>query len=151
MKDIIKELEEKVNSHLPLNNVVYKLYIKPIKYEMKKLIELDHECNKRAFNLIIFGLKEEVDEDTLALAQTKLHRLQIETVCLTEATRLGKLTENKGRLIRIKVSSTDHKYDILSKTSSIKGMGIFINEYLIPEDQEELRKEVPEERKENGQ
>lgn len=99
MKDMIKELEEKVNSRLTLNNVVYKLDIKPIKDEMK-LIELDHERNKRTLNLIIFGLKEEEDEDTLALVQTELHnRLQIETVCLTEATRLGKLTENKERLI----------------------------------------------------
>ena len=55
---------------------------------------------------------------------------------------MGKITENKGRLIRIKVSSTDHKYDILSKKSSLKGMGIFINEYLIPKDQAELRNEV---------
>ena len=84
MKDMIKELEEKVNSRLTLNNVVDKLDIKPIKDEMKKIIELDHERNKRALNLIIFGLKEEVDEDTLALAQTELHnRLQIETMCLT--------------------------------------------------------------------
>ena len=84
MKDMIKELEEKVNSRLTLNNVVDKLDIKPIKDEMKKLIELDHERNKRALNLIIFGLKEEVDDDTLALAQTELHnRLQIETLCLT--------------------------------------------------------------------
>jgi len=67
--------------------------------------------------LIIFGLKEEVDEDTLAIVQTELHnRLQIKTTCLTEATRLEKLSENKRRLIRIKVSSTDKKYDILSKT-----------------------------------
>ena len=88
-------------------------------------------------------MKEEVDEDTLVIAQIELHnRLQIETTCLTEATRLGKLTENKGRLICIKVSSTNHKYDILSKTSSIKGTGIFINEDLIPKDQTELRKEV---------
>jgi len=143
MKDMIKELEEKVSSCLTLNNVVNKLDIKPIKDEMKKLIELDHKCNERALNLIIFGLKKEVDEDTLALAQTELHnRLQIETMCLTEATRLGKLTKNKGRLIRIKVSSTDHKHDILSKTSSLKGTGIFINEDLIPKDQAELRKEV---------
>ena len=40
------------------------------------------------------------------------------------------------------MSSTDHKYDILSKTSSLKGTGIFINEYLILQDQAELRKEV---------
>ena len=95
------------------------------------MIELDHQRNKRALKLIIFSLKEEVDEDTLAIFQTKLHnRLQIKTTCLTETTRLGELTENKGRLIRIKVSSTDHKYDILSKTSSLKGTRIFINEYL---------------------
>jgi len=100
MKDMIKELEEKVNSHLTLNSVASKLDIKPVKDEMKKLIELDQECNKRALNLIIFGFKEEVDKDTLAIAQTKLHnRLQIETTCLTEGTRLGKLTENKERLI----------------------------------------------------
>jgi len=140
---MIKEIEEKVNSRLTLNNVVYKLYIKPIKDEMYKLIELDHKCNKRALNLIIFGLKEKVDEDSLALAQTKLHnRLKIETVCRTKATRLGKLTKNKGRLIRIKLSSTNHKYDILSKTSSLKGTRIFINEDLIPKDQAKLRKEV---------
>ena len=85
------------------------------------MIELDHERNKRALNLMIYCLKEEVDDDTLAIVETKLHnRLQIVTTCLTGATRLGKLTENKGRLIQIKVSSTDHKYDILSKTSSLK-------------------------------
>ena len=37
---------------------------------------------------------------------------------------------------------TDHKYAILSKTTSLKGTRIFINEDLIPEDQVELRKEV---------
>ena len=31
---------------------------------------------------------------------------------------------------------------MLSKIASLKGTGIFINEDLIPEDQEELRKEV---------
>jgi hypothetical protein len=40
------------------------------------------------------------------------------------------------------VSSNAHKYDILSKTLSLKGSGIFINEDLIPEDQAKLRKEV---------
>lgn len=108
------------------------------------MIELDHKCNKRALNLIIFGLKEEVDDDTLAIGQTELHnRLQIETTCLTEARRLGKVTENNGRLIQIKVSSIDHKYDIHNKTSSLKGTRIFINEDLISKDQVELRKEVP--------
>ena len=88
-------------------------------------------------------MREEVDNDTLAIVQTELHnRLQIETTCLREATRLGKLTKNKWRLIQIKVSSTDNKYDIFSKTSSLKGTRIFINDDLIPEDQQELRKEV---------
>ena len=35
MKDMIKELEEKVNSRLTLNSVAGKLDIKPIKDEMK--------------------------------------------------------------------------------------------------------------------
>ena len=46
-----------------------KLDIKPIKEEMKKMIELDHECNKRALNLVIFGLKDEVEEDTPSIVQ----------------------------------------------------------------------------------
>ena len=140
---MITKLEEKVNNNLTLNSVAVNLDIKPIKEEMKKMIELDHERKKRSLNLIIFTLKEELDEDTLAIVQTELHnRLQIETTCLIEATRLGKLTENKGRLIRRKVSSTNNKYDMLSKTSSLKGTRIFINEDLIPEDQAELRKGV---------
>ena len=103
MKDMTKALEEKVNNK-------GKLDIKPIKEEMKKWIELNHDRNKRVLNLIIFSLKEEVDEDTLAIVRIELNnRLQIETTCLIEATRLGKLTKNKGRLIQIKVSSTDHK------------------------------------------
>ena len=133
---MIKALEEKVNNNLTLNTMEGKLDIKPIKEEIKKWIELNHGHNQRALNLIIFGLKEEVDDDTLVIVQTELHnRLHIETTCLIEATRLRKLTKNKGRLIRIKVKSTDSKYDMLSKTSSLKGMRIFINEYLIPEDQ----------------
>ena len=40
------------------------------------------------------------------------------------------------------VSSNGLKYDILSKTLSLKGSGIFINEDLVPKDQAKLRKEV---------
>ena len=78
----------------------------------------------------------------LAIVKTKLHnRLQIESIGLIETNMLGKLIENKERLIHVKIISTEQKYDILSKTSSLKGSGIFINEYLIPEDRTELRKE----------
>ena len=56
--------------------------------------------------------------------------------------RLGKIIDHKYRLILVKVSCNDHKYNILSKSPSLKGSGIFINEDLIPEDQAELRKEV---------
>jgi hypothetical protein len=48
----------------------------------------------------------------------------------------------KHRLIHVKVSCNDHKYSILSKSPSLKGLAIFINEDLIPEDKAELRKEV---------
>jgi len=42
----------------------------------------------------------------------------------------------------MKVSSTHHKYGIISKTSSLKRKWIFINESVVREDQEELRKKV---------
>jgi hypothetical protein len=45
-------------------------------------------------------------------------------------------------LICVKVSCNGHKYNILGKYSSLKGLGIFINEDLIPKDQVELRKEI---------
>jgi len=68
--------------------------------------------------------------------------LQIETTCLIEAKWMGKLIENKERLIWVKVSFEYHKYGILNKTFYLKGSKIFINEYLILEDQAKLRKEV---------
>ena len=36
---------------------------------MNKLLELDHECNKRAFNLTIFVLEEEEEDDTLVVVK----------------------------------------------------------------------------------
>jgi hypothetical protein len=57
LRDRIKELEEKLTNNLTLSNLENKLDIKPIKEEMNKLIELDHERNKIALNLIIFGIK----------------------------------------------------------------------------------------------
>ena len=75
---------------------------------MNKFIALDHEHNKRDLNLIIFRLKEEEEEDTLAIVKAKIHNmLQIETIGLIEANMLGKLIENKERLIWVKVSSTE--------------------------------------------
>ena len=73
-----------------------KIYIKHIKEGMNKLIMLDRELNKRALTLIIFCLKEEEEEHTLAIVKTKLHnRLQIETTGLIEVNRSRKLIENK--------------------------------------------------------
>jgi hypothetical protein len=143
LRDRIKELEEKLTNNLTLSNMENKLDIKPIKEEMNKLIELDHERNKRALNLIIFGIKEQQEEDTLAIVKEELkNKSQIDTTYIIEAKRLGKIIDHKDRLIRVKVSCNDHKYSILSKSPSLKGSGIFINEDLIPEDQAELRKEV---------
>ena len=72
LRDRIKELEEKLTNNLTLSNMENKLDIKPIKEEMNKLIELDHERNKRALNLIIFGIKEQQEEDTLAIVKEEL-------------------------------------------------------------------------------
>jgi hypothetical protein len=55
---------------------------------------------------------------------------------------LGKIIENKYRLIWVMVSSNYHKYGTLSKNLRLKWYGIFINEDLILEDQAKLRKEV---------
>jgi hypothetical protein len=143
LRDRIKDLEEKLTNNLTLSNMENKLDIKPIKYEMNKLIELDHECNKRALNLIIFGIKEQQEEDTLAIVKEELkNKSQIDTIYLIEAKRLGKIIDHKDRLICVKLSCNDHKYNILSKYLCLKGSGIFINEDLIPKDQVELRKEV---------
>jgi hypothetical protein len=143
LRDRIKELEEKLTNNLTLSSLENKLDIKPIKEEMNKLIKLDHECNKRALNLIIFGLKEQQDDDTLTIVKEELkNKSQIETTYLIETKRLGKIIEHKDKLIQVKVSCNDHKYSILGKSPSIKGLGIFINEDLIPKDKVELRKEV---------
>ena len=56
---------------LPKATPMSKLHIKPIKHEMNKLIELDHEHSKRALKLIICGSKEENKEDTLSLVKKK--------------------------------------------------------------------------------
>ena len=118
-----------------------KLDIKPIKEEMNKLIELDHEHKKRALNLIIFGIKEQQEEDMLAIVKEELkNKPQIDTTYLIETKRVGKIIDHKDRLIHVKVICNDHKYIIISKSSRLKGSRIFINEYLIPEDQAELRK-----------
>jgi hypothetical protein len=45
-------------------------------------------------------------------------------------------------LINVKVSCNENKYGILRKSLRLKGLIIFINEDLIPEDRTELREEV---------
>lgn len=93
-----------------LNSLEGKLDINPIKEKINELIELNHMHNKKVLNLIISSLKEEKEEDMLALIKEELHnKLQIETTCLIEAKKLGKIIE----LIYVKVSSIDHKHGIL--------------------------------------
>jgi hypothetical protein len=72
LRDKIKELEDNIINDLALNSVEHKLDIKPIKEEMNNLIELYHEHNKISLNLIIFGIKEQKDEDTLAIVKEEL-------------------------------------------------------------------------------
>jgi hypothetical protein len=69
LRDRIKELKENLTNNLTLSNMENKLDIKGIKEEMNKLIKLDHDHNKRALNLIIFGIKEQQEEDTLAIVK----------------------------------------------------------------------------------
>jgi hypothetical protein len=86
LRDRIKELEEKLTNNLTLTNMEKKLDIKPIKEEMNKLIEMDHERNKISLNLIIFGIKEQQREDTLTIVKEELkNKSQIDTTYLIEA------------------------------------------------------------------
>jgi hypothetical protein len=70
LRDTIKELQDKIINNLDLNIMEHKFDIE----EMNKLIELDHEHNKRSLNLVIFGLKEQKDEDTLAIVKEELKK-----------------------------------------------------------------------------
>jgi hypothetical protein len=64
-----------------------------------------------------------------AIVEEKLkNKSPIETTCIIKEKRLDKIIKHKYRLLLVKVSSNDLKYDILSKTPSLKGLGIFINE-----------------------
>ena len=91
----------------------------------------------------MFGIKEQQQQDTLAIVKEELNnKSQIDTTYLIEEKRLGKIIDHRDSLICVKVSCNDRKYSILSKSPSLKGPRIFRNEYLIPEDQVELRKEV---------
>jgi hypothetical protein len=106
LRDNIKQLEENLTNNLALNSLESKLDIKPIKEEMNKLIGLDHENNKTAMNLIIFGIKENKYKEFLPIVKEELkHKSQIETTCVIEEKRMGKITKYKYRLIHVKVSS----------------------------------------------
>ena len=86
-------------------------------------------------NLIIFGIKEQQEEDNIAIVKEQLNnKSQIDRTYLIEEKRLGKIIDHKDRFISVKVSCNDHKYNILTKSLSLKGSEIFINEDLIPED-----------------
>jgi hypothetical protein len=72
LRDKIKDLEEKLTNNLALNSLENNLDIKLIKEEINKIIKLDHEHNKRAMNLITFGIKEQKEEDTLEIVKEEL-------------------------------------------------------------------------------
>ena len=96
LRDRIKELEEKLTNNLTLST------IKPIKEEMSKIIKMDHEHNKRSLNLISFGIKEQQEEDTLAIVKEELNnKSKIDTTYLIEAKRLGKIIDHKDRLLNL--------------------------------------------------
>ena len=60
-----------------------KFDIKPIKEEMDKIMEVDHECSKRYFKFITFVFKEGKEEDMVSLVKKKLHeKIPIQTTCL---------------------------------------------------------------------
>jgi hypothetical protein len=81
-------------------------------------------------NLIICCIKEQSEEDTIEIVKQELKtKSQIETTYLIKEKRAGNC---------VKLSCTEHKYNIFSKSLSLKGSRIFINENLIPKEQVEL-------------
>ena len=68
--------------------------------------------------------------------------LQVETIYMIKTKRFGKFNKIKKCWFEVKVNFIDYMYAILSKTSSIKGLGIFINEYIILEDNSKLIKNM---------
>ena len=59
----------------------------------------------------------------LAIVKEELkNKSQIDTTYLIEAKRLGKIIDHKYRLIHVKVSCNDHKYNIVSKSLSLIGI-----------------------------
>lgn len=107
------------------------------------MVELDHVRLKKALHLIIVSIEEQNNEDPLEIVKEQLKtKSQIQTTYLTQETHIGKILEHKHKLICVKVSCNDHKLDIFRKCPSLKGTRIFINEDIIPEDLDELRKEV---------
>jgi hypothetical protein len=59
LRDMIKEIKEKITNNLTLSNLENKLDIKPIKEEMNKIIVLDHQHNKGVLNLISVCINEQ--------------------------------------------------------------------------------------------
>lgn len=64
------------------------LDMKLFREEMNMLIDLDHDYNKRALNLIIASVKEYKDDDTITIVKEELkNKSPIETSYLIEARR----------------------------------------------------------------
>lgn len=92
LKSEIKNLKEQLHNNSSLNNAENKLDIKPTKEEINKLIVLDNECHERALHLIIAGIEEQNNEDTLEIVNKQLKtKSQIQTTYLTKEIRVGKI------------------------------------------------------------
>ena len=64
------------------------LDMKLFREEMNMLIDLDHDYNKRALNLIIASVKEYKDDDTITIVKEELkNKSPIETSYLIESRR----------------------------------------------------------------
>jgi hypothetical protein len=92
-----------------------KLELKSMKEILDKLIELDHEHKKIDLSLIIVDVQEQEDEDTPLIVNIQLkNKSQIETSYLIEVRRHGKMLEHKDRVRVVRVSCSDHKFDIVN-------------------------------------
>jgi len=97
--------------------------------------DLDHM--KREKNVIIYGLKEETNEDPEASASKLFEKLGLKDVMIDDTWRLGKQQKSpKGpRPLLVKFVKGTDKKKVMKEKAKLKGEKIFINNDLSKEEQ----------------
>lgn len=128
-KAYIEELKKKVCS-LEKENQNIKQTVKTLEKKSKRN------------NIIIFGIEENENEDTINEAVTNINRklnLSLEKTDINNGFRIGKKVENKIRPIILELLRGHTKYTILNNCHKLKGQNISIARDLIKEELQEQK------------